>query len=257
MIWKRKCWKLPKSRYPSDRTQLHGPVLSVKRYLLSDALPHKGGRAGFLSQSGQMAEDVGRYAALKGVFFSKAISYGNALDFNECDFLEYFASDPDTDIILMYVEGVRDGLRLRSVLAETTRTKPVIILKGGTGESGTRMTSSHTASMAGSHKIWQHMVRQAGAVSADNMEQLLDIAATFTHLPPLKGFNVGVAGGGGGSSVLAADQCEAAGLNVIPLPAEIREELKASGVRYGTGSAIPQTCPSGTGMILHPATALN
>ena len=195
----------------------------------SDALPHKGGRVGFLSQSGQMAEDVGRYAALKGVFFSKAISYGNALDYNECDFLEYFADDPNTDIILMYVEGVRDGLRFRNVLAETTKIKPVIILKGGTGASGTRMTSSHTASMAGSHQIWQNMVRQTGAVSADSMEALLDIAATFTHLSPLEGFNVGVAGGGGGSSVLAADQCEAAGLNVIPLPTEIREELKAGG----------------------------
>ena len=195
----------------------------------SDALPHKGGRAGFISQSGQMAEDVGRYAALKGVFFSKAISYGNALDYNECDFLEYFANDADTDIILLYVEGVRDGNRFRTILSKTTRTKPVIILKGGIGESGTRMTSSHTASLAGSHQIWQQMVRQAGAVSAENMEELLDIAATFTHLQPIKGFNVGVAGGGGGSSVLAADQCEAAGLHVIPLPMDIREELKASG----------------------------
>ena len=195
----------------------------------SDALPHQGGRTGFLSQSGQMAEDVGRYAALKGVFFSKAVSYGNALDYNECDFLEYFAEDPGTDLILMYVEGVRDGVRFKEMLKNTATVKPVVILKGGMGESGTRMTASHTASMAGSQKIWRSMVRQAGAVSADNMEELLDVAATFTHLPPLAGFNVGVAGGGGGSSVLAADQCEAAGLNVIALPDDIREALKAAG----------------------------
>jgi acyl-CoA synthetase (NDP forming) len=83
--------------------------------------------------------------------------------------------------------------------------------------------------MAGSHAIWRNMVRQTGAVCAESMEELLDIASAFTHLPPIHGFNVGIAGGGGGSSVLAADQCEAAGLHVIPLPGAIREELKAAG----------------------------
>ncbi|MBU4315683.1 MAG: CoA-binding protein [Proteobacteria bacterium] len=195
----------------------------------SDALPKKGGTTGFISQSGQMAEDVGRYAALRGVFFSKAISYGNAIDFNECDFLEYMGQDPATERILMYVEGVRDGLRLSKLLKKITPKKPVIILKGGTGESGTRMTSSHTASMAGSRQVWQAMVRQAGGISADSMDELLDIATSFTFLPKIEGFNVGIAGGGGGASVLAADLCEAAGLKVIPLPAEIREELKQSG----------------------------
>jgi acyl-CoA synthetase (NDP forming) len=195
----------------------------------SDALPKKGGTTGFISQSGQMAEDVGRYAALRGVFFSKAISYGNAIDFNECDFLEYMGQDPGTERILMYVEGVRDGLRLSRLLKEITSKKPVIILKGGMGESGTRMTSSHTASMAGSRQVWQAMVRQSGGICADSMEELLDIAVSFTFLPELEGLNVGIAGGGGGASVLAADQCEAAGLKVIPLPGEIREELKQKG----------------------------
>ncbi|RJQ77867.1 MAG: hypothetical protein C4519_12575 [Desulfobacteraceae bacterium] len=195
----------------------------------SDALPHNGGSTGFISQSGQMAEDVCRYAALRGVFFSKAISYGNAIDFNECDFLEHMADDPETERILMYVEGVRDGSRLCAMLKYITPAKPVIILKGGVGESGTRMTSSHTASMAGSKQIWTAMVRQSGAVVAESMEELLDIATTFTFLNPIKGFNVGIAGGGGGASVLAADLCEAAGLRVIPLPMDIREELKQSG----------------------------
>ena len=195
----------------------------------SDALPKKGGATGFISQSGQMAEDVCRYAALRGVFFSQAISYGNAVDFNECDFLEHMADDPETERILMYVEGVRDGLRLSEVLKKTTPRKPVIILKGGAGESGTRMTASHTSSMAGSKQIWQAMVRQSGAIVAESMEELLDIAASFTFLKPINGFNVGIAGGGGGASVLAADQSEAAGLKVIPLPADIREELKQNG----------------------------
>lgn len=201
----------------------------AKGISFSDALPHKGGSTGFVSQSGQMAEDVCRYAALRGVFFSKAISYGNAIDFNECDFLEHMADDPETERILMYVEGVRDGSRLCALLKKITPAKPVIILKGGMGESGTRMTFSHTASMAGSRQVWTAMVRQSGAIVAESMEELLDIAAAFTFLTPIKGFNVGVAGGGGGASVLAADLCEAAGLRVIPLPMDIREELKQKG----------------------------
>ena len=78
-------------------------------------------------------------------------------------------------------------------------------------------------------QVWQNMVRQVGAVSAINLEELVDIAAAFYFLPPIMGRRVGIVGGGGGSSVLAADECEEAGLDVIPLPMEIREEMKAAG----------------------------
>lgn len=161
--------------------------------------------------------------------FSKAISYGNALDFNECDYLEYFAQDAETKIIMMYIEGVRDGKRFFDILRRTTATKPVIIVKGGRGQSGTRATASHTASLAGSMEVWETMVNQGGAVSAEDLEELVDVTAGFYYLAPMKGRRVGVAGGSGGSSVLAADQCEEAGLDVVPLPMEIREKLKAKG----------------------------
>jgi len=75
----------------------------------SDALPKESGSAGLISQSGQIAEELSRYAALRGIYFNKGISYGNALDFNECDFLDYFAQDPDISIILMYLEGIKGG----------------------------------------------------------------------------------------------------------------------------------------------------
>jgi len=143
----------------------------------SDALPKESGSAGLISQSGQIAEELSRYAALRGVYFNKAVSYGNALDFNECDFLDYFAQDPDISIILMYIEGIK----------------------------------------------------QAGAVSTSSLEELIDIAACFYHLPPITGFRVGVGGGGGGASVLSADQCEEAGLDVIPLPDEIKNKLREKG----------------------------
>jgi acetyltransferase len=196
-----------------------------------DGLPKEPGRIGLASQSGGVAADIVDTAAVRGLRFSKAISYGNALDFNECDYLEYFAQDPETDIILMYIEGTHDGRKFFDILQRTTPDKPVIIVKGGRGQSGAWGIASHTGSLAGSMQVWEAMVKQAGAVAASNLEELVDLGVAFHFLPPITGYNVGIAGGGGGTSVLAADECEAAGLNVIPLPEEMRQELKDTGNR--------------------------
>jgi len=195
----------------------------------NSTLPRESGPVGLASQSGSAIHEIVSLAAQRGLRFSKAISYGNALDFNESDYLEYFAQDSETELILMYIEGVRDGRRFYDTLRRTTASKPVIIVKGGRGKSGTRATASHTASLAGSMQVWETAVRQAGAVSARHPEELVDLATAFHFLPSVSGRRVGVAGGAGGSSVLAADLCEEAGLDVIPLPVEIREELKAQG----------------------------
>ena len=193
-------------------------------------LPKESGSVGLASQSGGGAAIFVELAALRGIRFSKVISYGNALDFNECDYLNYFSQDPETKIILMYVEGVRDGERFFDTLRQAATTKPVIVLKGGRGESGTRATASHTASLAGSMKIWETMVTQAGAIPARSQDEMMDLAVSFYFLPPIPGPRVGIVGGGGGPSVLAADECEEAGLDVIPLPADIREEVRSRGV---------------------------
>lgn len=195
----------------------------------SDAMPKKSGTVALISQSGQVAEELCRYVALREVYFSKAISYGNAIDFNECDFLDYFAQDSETKVILMYVEGIRDGKRFVKAVRHAAAKKPVVILKGGKSKSGTRATASHTASMAGSQEIWKFLVTQSGAVAAKDLDELADLAVAFQFLPPIMGLRVGVAGGGGGASVLSADTCEAMGLEVIPLPSEMREELKSRG----------------------------
>jgi len=200
-----------------------------QRISFSGGMPTESGPVGLASQSGSAIHEIVALAAERGLRFSKAISYGNALDFNECDYLEYFAQDPATDVIMMYIEGVRDGGRFFDVLRRTTAVKPVIIVKGGRGKSGTRATASHTASLAGSMQVWEAAVRQGGAVSAADLDELVDVTTALRYLPPITGRRVGVAGGSGGSSVLAADLCEEAGLDVIPLPPEVREEMKAKG----------------------------
>ncbi len=188
--------------------------------------PRESGSVALASQSGGGATYIVHLASLRGIRFSKVISYGNALDFNECDFLDYFSQDPETDIILMYLEGVKDGRRFFDTLRRAAASKPVIISKGGRGESGMRAAASHTAALTSSMKIWETLVAQAGAVSAQDFEEMADLAISFYFLPPIRGTRVGIAGIGGGPSVLAADQCEEAGLEVIPLPAEVRDKLR-------------------------------
>jgi len=193
--------------------------------------PKDTGSVGLASQSGQAAREIIGKTTQRGVFFNKAVSYGNAIDFNECDFLEYYGRDPEITLIMMYIEGPKDGNRFFNILREVTRTKPVVIIKGGRGQSGTRAVSSHTASLAGSMEIWNTMVSQAGAVAVSSIEELIDTAVSFYFLPPITGRRVGVAAGAGGATVLAADQCEEAGLDVIPLPQEIRDDLKSQGIQ--------------------------
>lgn len=191
--------------------------------------PKTSGRAGFISQSGSVAGEIIQTASQRGVFISKGVSYGNAIDLNESDYLEYMSEDPETGIILMYIEGVRDGRRFFNTLRRVTARKPVIIIKGGRGSSGARATASHTASLAGSIQVWNVAVSQAGAISVSNMQEMIDLAVAFNFLPPVTGYRVGVGGGAGGTSVTAADLCEEAGLDVVPLPDTIVNELKARG----------------------------
>ncbi len=188
--------------------------------------PKESGTIGFLSQSGGNAIYAVREGAAKGIYFSKVISYGNASDLNECDFLEYLTSDPDTKIITAYIEGISDGARFFKALKEATRSKPVIIYKGGTTESGTRAVTSHTGAMAGSGSVWGSLFKQTGAIQVHSMEELIDVLLLFRYMPAPKGKATAILGIGGGKSVQAADACAGAGLTVPLLPAETRRRLE-------------------------------
>jgi acyl-CoA synthetase (NDP forming) len=188
--------------------------------------PTEAGRVALISQSGANAGEFVRYAAARGLRFSKVVSYGNALDLNESDFFEYAAADRDTDIICAYIEGVRDGRRFAQVLREVARRKPVVILKGGRTEAGSRAAGSHTGSLAGSIQVFDALCRQAGALRAESLDDLVDIATAFNYVKPPAGPGVAVIGAGGGTSVLAADEIAAAGLQVPPLPADVQDAFR-------------------------------
>ncbi len=193
--------------------------------------PSLSGPLGLISQSGGNCIYCIREASVRGLFFSKAISYGNAADLNECDFLEYLTDDPDTEIIAMYIEGIKDGERFKQALRRAVKAKPVIIYKAGNTETGARACVSHTSAIAGSTIVWQTLFNQLGVIQVTGMSELVDISVTLAFMPVPSGRNVVVAGSGGGVGVQAADDVTAAGLHLPLLSAELRRTLHGI---YGT-----------------------
>ena len=195
------------------------------RLSFSGAFPKESGRVGIISQSGGNSIYLVRQAALRGVRFSKVVSYGNACDINESDLLEYLTHDADTKIIALYIEGIKDGKRFRRALEEATKEKTVVLLKGGTTEGGARAVAGHTASLAGSRATWDALCRQLGIISVSSVEEMIDVLITLLFLPLPKGRNALLFGAGGGASVLIADQFERSGLRVPPIPSEMVAQI--------------------------------
>lgn len=188
--------------------------------------PTDPGPVAFVSQSGLNAEELVLYASLRGARFSKVISYGNATDIDESDLLEYCASDPETEIIACYIEGVKDGRRFLKALKAACAVKPTIVLKGGLTRAGSRAADSHTGSLAGSAEVWEAACQQAGVVTAETLGELEDLVVTFRFLSRPTGRGVAIIGVGGGSSVLSADMAERVGLKVPALPRRIQTQLR-------------------------------
>ena len=188
--------------------------------------PTTSGEVGFISQSGGNAIYFVRKAANAGIYCSKVVSYGNAIDVNESDLLEYLAKDADTKIIAAYIEGVQDGRRFIRLLSETSETKPVIIFKAGDTEEGTRAAASHTGAMSGAKVLWPHLLKQTGAIQAGSIDEIVDLTLLFLTIKPPKGRNAVIFGTGGGATVKAADDCALSGLELPPIPADLRLRLR-------------------------------
>ena len=183
------------------------------------------GHVAFLSQSGGHGEILTAYAQSLGVYFSKIISFGNACGLQVGDFLEYLHQDPDTHIISIYLEGIKDGNRVTRLIKDINRTKPVIIWKAGMTESGSRAVVSHTGSLAGNNQIWDAFFKQTGAVRVNSLEEIIDVVLAFLYLKPPRGKRTLLLAGGGGNSVAFADICGRQGLEIPPLSEKTRKEL--------------------------------
>ena len=187
--------------------------------------PAESGPVGFISQSGGNAGEMIYTAAVRGIRFSKVVSYGNASDVDESELLSYFARDPKTNVICAYIEGVKDGRRFRQALRDAAAAKPVVVLKGGRTAAGTRAVMSHTASLAGSLAVFDSLCRQLNAVRVNSVEEMADLAVAFRYMSAPAGPGVAVVGGGGGFSVFAADEIDDSGLQCPVLPESTQKAL--------------------------------
>ena len=184
------------------------------------------GSVGVISQSGFFADYLTLTATGNGINFSKAISCGNESDLKATDFLEYLGEDPATETIVAYVEGMQDGRRFYEVAKEISKKKPIILWKGGITTSGARAAVSHTGALAGSGRIWEGALRQAGIISVTSFEQALDSLYTF-HLQPLpKGKRIAIVSGPGGTAVGTTDKCLNLGLEIPQFSQRTVEKLR-------------------------------
>ena len=189
--------------------------------------PKEPGKVAFLSQSGGNTGEFVYRAGLRGVRFSKVISYGNACDLNEKDYLEYFLEDPATEIITAYLEGIRSsGQDFIATLKKVASRKPVVILKGGLTPAGARSTYSHTGSLAGNPEVWEALLHQMGVIQVETLEEMEDMVVGLTMLKGLSGTRVGMYAGGGGGMVAAADTFHRYGISLPDLSQDNVNELK-------------------------------
>lgn len=186
--------------------------------------PRKGSVA-FVSQSGNLGNQLILWAEKQGVGVSLFVGSGNEAMLSCTDYLEYLERRPDTKIVILYIENMLEGRRFIEVAGRLNRTKPVILLKGGRTEAGRTASASHTGAMSGEFTILKAACRQAGLLDASVPSELLDLSAGFSSLPLPKGNRVGIVTLGGGWGVVTADECNEKGLVVPSLPQRIIETI--------------------------------
>jgi acyl-CoA synthetase (NDP forming) len=201
--------------------------------------PQESGQVGLVTQSGQFAEMIVLQSRGLGIRYSKVISYGNACDLNESDFLEYLADDLDTKVMAAYIEGVKQGRRFLEVVRRTSKIKPVLIWKVGLTNTGRKAVSSHTGSIAGDEAVWNSFFTQSGAVRIDSIDDLIDSTIAFLHLPPRCGRRIALVTGSGGGAVIGADACDRLGFEMPSLSPKVQQKIASFLPPIGTNVRNP------------------
>ncbi len=201
--------------------------------------PTTPGNIGFIAQSGGIC-NIAIYSAQRlGINFSKVFSFGNGADLDFVDLLHFFSNDPETDIILCYLEGIKKGRSeyLRRVLEQNK--KPIIALKGGRSKTGALATKTHTASISGDDQIWEAFFKQYNIIEVDSLEQLLYTARLIDYYGIFELNKLAVFSISGGYGVILVDLLENAGMEIPPFSPEIQEQLSSKFFMPGTSAKNP------------------
>lgn len=185
------------------------------------------GRVAFASQSGALGLVAIQEARRRGIGISEFVSMGNKADISGNDLLQYWESDPRSDVILLYLESFGNPRKFARIARRVGRTKPIVVIKSGRSVAGARATASHTGALvAASDVTVEALFRQAGVIRADTIGGLFDIAALLASQPIPTGNRVGIVTNVGGPAIMCTDTCEAEGLVIPPLAPETTEQLR-------------------------------
>jgi acyl-CoA synthetase (NDP forming) len=189
------------------------------------SVTRRAGNVGFISQSGGVIITTYTAGAEAGVGFSKIFSYGNSIDINPIELLDFFEHDTDTDVVGAYLEGTERGRDLLDSLIRVASKKPVVVLKGGRSNEGSRAVSSHTGALAGSNEMWDTAFKQANVTTVKTLEDLIATLSLFSKCPPPQSRNIGIIVISGGTSVVYTDLAIEHGLKVPKTSPETLEKL--------------------------------
>lgn len=201
-------------------------IINSAASLNASSLQFIKGDVGFICQSGNLCEDVRLLLQQRGWGFSKLISMGNQTDIRFHEYLEYLKDDAATKVVLLHIEGVKDGKRFLEAAREVLKKKPIVALKVGQTKAGERAVMSHTGSLAGRYEIYEAAFRQTGIIIASDVSDLVDFGGTLAKLPPLKRKRVAILTDGGGHAAMACDAAEKFGLEVPILSRETQSKLR-------------------------------
>jgi len=182
------------------------------------------GEIAIVSQSGTVGAALIDWASEEHLGFSAFVSMGNRSDVDEADLISFFAQDPHTRVVALYIEGVKDAAKFLSAVRACP--KPIVIFKAGRTERGRMAAESHTRSLAGRDEVYDAVFRQNGVHRASTLEELYDFAKALAYLPPPKGPRTLIVTSSGGSAIIATDVAEEAGLRVSPLPPALAGRLR-------------------------------
>jgi acetate---CoA ligase (ADP-forming) len=184
------------------------------------------GSVAFCSQSGALGLAIISLARARGLGLSHFVSIGNKADVSSNDLLQYWEEDPQTTVVLLYLESFGNPRRFARIARRVARRKPVIAVKAGRTGAGGRAAGSHTAALAASDVAVDAMFHQTGVIRADTLDEMFDVALALGNQPLPRGRRVAILTNAGGLAILCADACEAGGLAVVPLSEPTQQRLR-------------------------------
>ena len=188
--------------------------------------PPTPGRVGFMSQSGGLGIAIVEAAGRAGIGLSSFVSVGNKVDLSGNDMLRYWEQDPGTDLALLYLESFDDPRKFARVAPRFARRKPLLAVKSGRSAAGARATSSHTGALLSASDVTvDALFEQAGVVRTDTLHEMLDVASLLAAQPVPQGGRVAIVTNSGGPGIMCADACQADGVDVPELPADVKSKL--------------------------------